>query len=113
MHEMAITTSLVGLIQDEQSARGFSGVRRVIVEIGKLGHVDPHALRFAFEAATLGTALSDAALEIREIGGAAWCMTCSRTVALDRRGDGCPDCGQHMLIVDQGDELRLKELEVV
>lgn len=113
MHEMSITLSLVDLIQDEQRARGFSAVKRVIVEIGKLGHVDPHALRFAFDATTPGTAVNGAALEIREIGGAAWCMDCSRTVAIERRGDGCPLCGQHKLIVEQGDDLRLKALEVV
>jgi len=113
MHEMAITHSLVDLIRDEQSTRGFTAVRRVIVEIGKLGHVDSHALHFAFDAATVGTSLNEAELEIREIDGTAWCMDCSRTVALDRRGDGCPNCGQHMLILNQGEELRLKELEVV
>lgn len=32
---------------------------------------------------------------------------------IDRRGDGCPLCGRHMLIVEQGDDMRLKELEVV
>lgn len=113
MHEMAITQSLVDLIGDEQRARGFSGVRRVIVEIGKLGHVDPHALRFAFEATAPGTIVTGAALEIREVDGAAWCMDCSKRVSVMRRGDGCPTCGGHKLIVEQGEDMRLKELEVV
>lgn len=113
MHEMAITQSLVDLITDEQRSRGFAAVRRVIVEIGKLGHVDPHALRFAFEATSPGTVATGAELEIREIDGAAWCMDCSKRVAVLRRGDGCPECGQHKLIVEQGEDLRLKELEVV
>lgn len=113
MHEMAITQSLVDLIADEQRARGFSTVRRVVVEIGKLGHVDPHALRFAFDATVPGTIANGAALDIREVDGAAWCMDCSQKVVVNRRGDGCPLCGQHRMIVEQGEDMRLKELEVV
>ncbi len=41
MHEVALCNSLVDLIRDQQHQRGFQRVRRVIVELGVLGHVDP------------------------------------------------------------------------
>jgi hydrogenase nickel incorporation protein HypA/HybF len=40
-------------------------------------------------------------------------MDCSKLQTLGRRGDACPDCGGFTLIVEQGEELRLKELEVI
>ena len=40
-------------------------------------------------------------------------MDCSKTVAIGRRGDACPLCGSYQLIVQQGEEMRLKELEVI
>jgi hydrogenase nickel incorporation protein HypA/HybF len=40
-------------------------------------------------------------------------MDCSQLVTIARRGEACPDCGSFILIVEQGEELRLKELEVI
>ncbi len=113
MHEVALCNALVGLIRDQQRERGFRAVRRVIVEVGALGHVEPAALEFAFECEAADSPAQDAVLEIREIPGRAWCMDCSEQVTLGRRGDPCPGCGGFGMIVEQGDELRLKELEVV
>ncbi len=113
MHEMALCNSLVNLIREQQRERGFARVTRVVVEIGVLGHVDPHALAFAFEVEANGSPAEDAALDIREIEGRAWCMDCSELVSIGRRGDACPGCGGFGMIVEQGDELRLKEMEVM
>jgi hydrogenase nickel incorporation protein HypA/HybF len=113
MHEVALCQGLVELILAQQRETPFEYVRRVIVEIGALGHVDPHALEFAFDVQAHDSPAADAVLEIREIPGRAWCMDCEASVSLARRGDGCPTCGGFTLIVEQGEELRLKELEVV
>ena len=113
MHEIALCNSLVDLIRDQQRQRGFRRVRRVIVEVGVLGHVDPHALDFAFDVEAKNSPAEGAVLEIREIQGRAWCMDCSLLVTMERRGDACPNCGGFTMIVEQGEELRLKELEVI
>lgn len=113
MHEMALCEGLLDLIRDQQAKDGFARVRRVIVEVGALGHVEPHALDFAFAVQRDGTVAADAVLEIREVPGRAWCMDCATTIELRRRGDPCPGCGGFLLIVQQGEELRVKELEVV
>ena len=112
MHEMALCQSMVDLIVDQQRELGFESVTRVIVEVGALGHVDPHALEFAFEVGARGSVAESATLEIREIPGSGWCMGCSNTVSIPHRGQPCPHCGSYQLIVEQGEELKLKELEV-
>jgi hydrogenase nickel incorporation protein HypA/HybF len=104
---------MVELIAEQQRKCGFERVRRVIVEIGALGHVDPHALEFAFEVGAKDSPAEAAVLEIREIPGRGWCMDCCETVGIDRRGNPCPGCGGYKLIVNQGEDMRLKELEVV
>ena len=113
MHEMALCQGMVELIADQQRRNGFQRVRRVIVEIGALGHVDPHALEFAFEVGARGSPAEAAVLEIHEIPGQGWCMDCSKPVAIGRRGDACPLCGGYQLVVQQGEDMRLKELEVI
>ncbi len=112
MHEMALCQGMVELIEEQRVANGFDRVERVVVEIGVLGHVDPHALEFAFDVGARGTSAESATLEIREIPGRGWCMDCSRTIEISARGEGCPDCGSYQIIVEQGEEMRLKELEV-
>ncbi len=113
MHEMALSLGMINLIREQQVSHGFTRVKRIVVEIGVLGHVDPHALEFAFEAGARESPAEGARLEIREVPGRAWCMDCSETVTLDRRGEPCPGCGGYTMIVEQGEEMRLKELEVV
>ena len=113
MHEVALCQSMLDLIAEQQREQGFAGVKRVIVELGALGHVDPHALAFAFEATARDSVAGDAVLEIQEIAGSGWCLDCSKTVAIQKRGDGCPHCGGFQLVVQKGEELRLKELEVM
>lgn len=112
MHEMALCQGLVDLIEDEARRQGFERVRRVIVEVGALGHVDPRALEFAFEVVVRGTRAHDATLEVHECPGRAWCTTCADSVAVPARGEACPQCGGWQLVIEQGEELRLAELEV-
>jgi len=45
--------------------------------------------------------------------GQAWCMACSQTVALAQLGAACPVCGGHQLAVTGGEEMRVKEIELV
>lgn len=112
MHEMALCHGMLDLIEDQRGGDRFASVRRVVVEIGALGHVDPHALRFAFDVVAADTVAAGAQLEIREIAGKGWCMDCSREIAVEQRGEGCPHCGSYSVIMQQGEEMRLKELEV-
>ena len=113
MHEVALCQSMIELINEQQRELGFTSVKRVIVGLGALGHVDPHALEFAFEASARDSVAGGAILEIREIPGSGWCLDCSKTVEIQRRGEGCPHCGGFQLVVQQGEELKLKELEVM
>ncbi len=39
-------------------------------------------------------------------------MPCGETVPLARLGDACPRCGSYQLTVSQGDQMRVKEIEI-
>jgi hydrogenase nickel incorporation protein HypA/HybF len=112
MHEVSLVENIVALIEDEQRRQAFSRVRTVSVHVGLLGHVEPDALRFCFDAVTRGTAADGAALSIVMVAGAGQCPACGQTVALADRFDACPACGCAHVRMISGDELRLAELEV-
>ncbi len=113
MHEMALCQGVVDLIEEQQLSNTFTRVRCVVLEIGALGHVDPDALRFAFDLCTNDTVAQGAELKIFEIPAKGWCMDCSLPITMANRIDGCPHCGSGSVIIEQGEEMRLKELEVV
>ena len=94
------------------TADGFSRVTRVRLSIGALSHVDPKAISFGFDVTTRDTLADGAVLEIDQPPGQAFCMACATTVTIPARGQPCPTCGSHQLMVVGGDELRVDELEV-
>ncbi len=110
---MAIARSLVDMIREQAEAHRFTQVTRVVLEIGVLGHVEPHAVRFCFDAVARGTVAEGAAVEVLELPARATCFDCGATVEITRRGDPCPACGGAKLLVQAGEELRLKQLAVV
>jgi len=112
MHELALTESLVELIETESRSRGFSRVRVVRLELGALGGVDGEAMRFCFEAVGKGTLIEGAELDICVKPGEGWCLDCAKTVEMYDRFGACPECGRCHVQVAAGDDLRLKELEV-
>jgi hydrogenase nickel incorporation protein HypA/HybF len=112
MHEMSISESILGIIEEEGRRRRYSRVRRVRLEIGPFAGIETEALRFSFDVVTRGTLAEDSVLEIIETQAQAWCLPCEQTVSIRQRYDACPVCGSHQLQVTAGEELRIKDLEV-
>ena len=112
MHEISLVESVVALIEDERRKQAFSRVRAIRLKVGTLGHAEPEALRFCFDAVTSGTIADGARLEIEMIQGAGWCSDCQRTVLLGERFAACPACGNARVRMTAGGELRLAEMEV-
>jgi hydrogenase nickel incorporation protein HypA/HybF len=112
MHEMSLAEGVLQVIEDYARKEGYSRVKTVWLEIGRLSGVEVEAMRFCFDAVARGTLAEGAALEIVETEGAGWCLTCGKTVPLDTRYDPCPDCGGFQVQVTGGTAMRVKELAV-
>jgi hydrogenase nickel incorporation protein HypA/HybF len=113
MHELTLTESVVEIATEAAEQSGARSIRRIVLEIGKLSAVEPEAMRFCFDAVAVNTAAAGAALEICSIEGAGWCADCARTVALDERVSPCPECGGFRIRITAGEEMRVRELEIV
>ena len=112
MHEMSLCESMLQIMEDSAVRQGFTRVKTVWLEIGALASVETEALRFSFDVVCKDTLANQARLEIIAVPGRAWCLPCGCNVPLATRFDPCPQCGGQELQVNQGDELRIKELEV-
>lgn len=112
MHEMSLVESVLQIIEDAAKQQGFTKVRRVWLEIGQLSCVEPEALRFSFDAVMRDSIAHHAQLEIVEVAGQGRCGQCGCKVAMAGRDEVCPNCGSCAIAVTEGDQMRVKELEV-
>jgi hydrogenase nickel incorporation protein HypA/HybF len=109
VHELSLTEEIIAtLTEHSKGAR----VTRVVLEIGKLTAVLPDAIRFCFDACSAGTSMEGARLEIIETPGRGRCRQCGTELPLDEPYGQCP-CGSTDLEWLAGEELKIKEMEVV
>ena len=109
MHELAVMESVVEAIAEQLAGVQIALVR---LEIGELAGVDHAALRFCFEVCSRGTDLAGAELSITRIPGRARCRACGISGSMTHLGAPCL-CGSFDRELLTGDELRLKEVEVM
>jgi hydrogenase nickel incorporation protein HypA/HybF len=112
MHELSLAESLLQVIEDVAREQQFSRVKTVWLEIGKLACVEQESLRFFFDAVKADSVAQKAKLEIIGIAGKARCENCHQNCGIETYYTACPYCGQYALKVTQGEEMRIKELEV-
>ena len=112
MHEVGITRSIVEIAERTAHEQGAQRVLSVTVEIGALSGVVPEAVEFCFEACSKETFLEGARLIIERIPGRARCQQCAAEIPVDSWSFACPACGALALERLQGEELRIKEMEI-
>jgi hydrogenase nickel incorporation protein HypA/HybF len=113
MHELGITRSVVAICVEHLARQGSARrVTQVTLEVGKLAAVMPDALRFCFEICAQGSVVEGATLEIIEIPGRARCRDCGTAVDLEQLFGRC-ECGSTDLEVTGGEELKIKQMEVL
>jgi hydrogenase nickel incorporation protein HypA/HybF len=112
MHEVSLIENVIALVEQERAKQAFVRVNVIKLKVGALGHAEPEALRFCFEAVTSGTIADGSRLEIEVIPGEGWCADCRDNVRLDERFGACPVCEGDRVRMTGGDGLRLAEMEV-
>jgi hydrogenase nickel incorporation protein HypA/HybF len=109
MHELAITREVLTIVSEYSAGRK---VTRVVLEIGRLSTVLPDSVRLCFDACCAGTPAEGAELEIIETPGQVRCRECGAQMTVHGPFDPC-GCGSHSLEWLAGDDLKVKELEVI
>lgn len=112
MHELTLCESILDILEDERRQRGFVGLARLTIEIGRFGCVDPDALVFALETTTRGSWMAGARFEIVRTPGRLHCLDCEADIEVVETFEVCPSCAGTRLLRSGGDEMRLREMEV-
>lgn len=112
MHELGITQSIVDIADRTAREQGAVRVVSVTVEIGTLSGVIPESVEFCYSACCKGTLLEQSQLLIETVPGKGRCPECQLELEINPFTFACPACGTLGLERLQGEELRIKELEV-
>ena len=113
MHELSLCEGIRTVIEDQARAHNVARITKVRLEIGRFAGVDESALRFAWDVVMRGSPAEGAALEIISLPARAACFDCGEAVEIEDRLAPCPLCGGGRLSPMGGDEMRIKDLEVV
>ncbi len=113
MHEMSLAEGIRTIVQDQARQHGFARVTRLRLEIGRFAGVEKPALAFAFDVVMRGSPAEGAALEMIDLPGRALCYDCLKQVEIDDRLAPCPLCGGGRLMPEGGDEMRIRDMEVL
>ena len=113
MHEMSLCEGIRRVVEQAAASEEIARVTRVRLEIGRFAGVEKQALEFAWEIVMRGSKAEGAALDMIDLPGRALCYDCMETVEIDHRLDPCPRCGGGKLMPDGGDEMRIKDMEVI
>lgn len=113
MHEVSLCQSIIKQLQAAAEKENFTAVKTIWLELGVLPHVTEEALQFAFRAVAKATIAEDAQLTILSIPGKGQCGACGTQAVISERFDPCPICGQSPIALVEGDEMRIKDIEVV
>ena len=111
MHETAIVTGLIRIIETQAARYGTTHVSKVRLKVGRLCAVEPQQLSSCFEMFAEGSIAEGAELVIDVIGVRGRCRACATEFDVPRFRFECPNCAGNDIEVIQGQELYIESFE--
>ena len=114
MHEVALTGSLIAIVEEYARREGFARVNCLRLSFGRLSCIDPGALEFTFSVQARGSAAEGARLEFDIRPALVACEACGEESVCDGPFDAlCPRCGSAEVRLTGGtEELKFLEMDV-
>jgi hydrogenase nickel incorporation protein HypA/HybF len=112
MHELSIVMSILDIAGKESARNNATLIEEIELEIGELSGIDRPAFDFAWQQAIRSTQLEKAVRTIHEIPGEGKCLDCGAEFPLHQLYDPCPSCGEYLIDIKKGKELRVRSLVV-
>ena len=112
MHELSVCQALIDEVVKIAAGHEARAVGRITVEVGPLCGVEPELLARAFEIARLGTCAAGAELSIAVPEIRVRCSDCGTASPARPNRLLCAACGGYRTQVVEGDELRLRAVEL-
>ena len=112
MHELAITRSIIDIVNSEAEEKGFEKVLEIRLKVGEFSGIVPDCLRDFFPVASAGSAAEGAELVIEKITARVECLDCGFEGEADRKNACCARCGSTALKMSAGREFYVESIKV-
>jgi hydrogenase nickel incorporation protein HypA/HybF len=110
MHELSLVMGIVDLAREEAGKHDSCLIEEIVMDIGELSGVEMLSFDFAWNQAVKGTLLENTERKINRIPGSGNCLDCGTVFPMQQFFDPCPACGEHLVEVISGKEMRVKTL---
>ena len=107
MHELSIAQSIVEIVEEEALKNDVNVVTEVEVEVGTLSGIEPDALEFAWEVASVEGIAKGSRMIIRKVQARGRCSDCSEEFDVENFFEACPKCKNPWFDVIQGREMKI------
>ena len=112
MHEMSIAMNVVEIATSQALQGEARKINSISLDIGSLAGVMIDSLEFCFDAVCKGTMAEGAELNINQIPARGRCRDCTEEFPAETYLTACPACGGFKIDIFQGQELKIKTINV-
>jgi hydrogenase nickel incorporation protein HypA/HybF len=112
MHELSVVMSIIDIAKQQADKENASVIEEIEMDIGCLSTIQMEAFEFAWRQAVKETILENTVKKVNRIKGKATCLECNAIFPLENLYDACPVCGEHLIEITEGKELRVRSLVV-
>ncbi|MDD2792170.1 MAG: hydrogenase maturation nickel metallochaperone HypA [Sediminibacterium sp.] len=112
MHELSIVMSIIDIAKQQADRACAAVIDEIELDIGTMSGIEMDSFEFAWKQAVRGSVLEGAARKINTIEAKARCLDCDAVFSIHHYFDPCPVCGEHLLDILSGKELKVKSLVV-
>ncbi len=112
MHELSIVMGILDIAKKYAAEADASKIDEIELDIGVLSTVEMNAFEFAWNQGIKNTILEGSIKKVNRISGKASCIDCNNTFDIENVFDPCPVCGNNLISILQGKELKVKSLIV-
>ena len=114
MHELGIVLNVIDRVEEIAKENNVKKVTKLTLEIGEVSSIVPSYFSDCFEWAKKKTDyMKDTELEMIILEGLSYCRDCKKTYNTTEYEKKCPHCGSDNTYLVTGDEMRIKDIEVI
>ena len=114
MHELGIVMHVVDQVEKVAVENNVERVLKLTLEVGEVSSIVPEPFTECFEWAKKKTELlKDTELELILLEAVSYCRDCKKTYKTTEHAKECPHCGSNDTYLVTGNEMNIKDMEVV
>ena len=112
MHELAITRSIIDLVEGEAKKQGFKKALEIRLRLGEYSGIVPEYIKEFFPLVAEGTVSAEAELIFERSPAKFKCLSCGYHGGADRKNGSCIKCGSTSIRMTAGREFFVESLKV-